>query len=199
MAVPTSFAELSTTAASNPPADTEGVSQGDDQFRAVYSFIRQLYEGTNNGQIVFPATQNASSGANTLDDYEEGTWTPTITFGGAAVGVTYSVQTGRYIKIGRLVYVAAKLALTSKGSSTGGAVIAGLPFTVFNSDATGIGAFGFYSGLASLTGTPTIMVSPTSTAATLYHPGAAAATAMTDANFQNTADIRFALCYEATA
>lgn len=30
------------------------------------------------GQIVFPATQNASSNANTLDDYEEGTWTPTV-------------------------------------------------------------------------------------------------------------------------
>ena len=40
--------------------------------------------------ITFPATQSASSNANTLDDYEEGTWTPTVTFGGASVGITYN-------------------------------------------------------------------------------------------------------------
>ena len=49
--------------------------------------------------ITFPATASASSDANTLDDYEEGTWTPTLTsFGG-----TNLVATGYYTKIGRIV------------------------------------------------------------------------------------------------
>ena len=53
------------------------------------------------GQIQFPATQSASSDANTLDDYEEGTWTPAL--GGAASGVSYASRTGTYTKIGNRV------------------------------------------------------------------------------------------------
>ncbi|MFQ5880561.1 MAG: hypothetical protein ACE5IZ_10365, partial [Dehalococcoidia bacterium] len=82
------------------------------------------------GQVAFPATQSASANANTLDDYEEGTWTPAITFGGNAVGVTYSGQEARYTKIGRLVTIDCQMTLSSKGSSTGAALITGLPFTV---------------------------------------------------------------------
>jgi hypothetical protein len=78
--------------------------------------------------ITFPATQSASSDANTLDDYEEGTWTPTISFGGASTGITYAYQAARYIKIGRQVTVFAYVALTSKGSATGASLLNGLPF-----------------------------------------------------------------------
>ena len=81
------------------------------------------------GQLRFPAAQNASSDANTLDDYEEGTFTPVFTAATAPTGVTYSTQTGRYTKIGRLVLVEGRMTLTSKG--TGGAGVAqmsGLPF-----------------------------------------------------------------------
>jgi hypothetical protein len=81
------------------------------------------------GQIAFPAAQNASAGANVLDDYEEGNFTPTVAFGGAAVGVTYSAQTGRYVKIGRAVLFQLRIALTSKGTSVGSMTIEGLPFT----------------------------------------------------------------------
>jgi len=80
------------------------------------------------GGITFPATQVASADANTLDDYEEGTWTPALQFGGAATGMTYSVQQARYTKIGRVVHVQLRIALSAKGSSTGGAKITGLPF-----------------------------------------------------------------------
>jgi len=81
------------------------------------------------GQIAFPAAQNASANANTLDDYEEGTFTPGITFGGAAVSVTYSTQAGRYTKIGDVVIFTLYFILTSKGSSVGTVDITGLPFT----------------------------------------------------------------------
>lgn len=87
------------------------------------------------GQIKFPATQNASSDANTLDDYEEGTWTPGGSFGGAAVGITYSSSSGTYTRVGRQVTCWLYFAMSSKGSSTGVARITGLPFTISTSNA----------------------------------------------------------------
>jgi len=85
---------------------------------------------TSGSGITFPATQSASSDANTLDDYEEGTWTPAITFGGGSTGITYSAQVGFYTKIGNTVTVQFRASLSSKGSSTGNAVLGGLPFSV---------------------------------------------------------------------
>ncbi len=53
------------------------------------------------GQLVFPAVQVPAAGANTFDDYEEGSWTPALT---AAVpgdlAITHVLQIGRYVKIG---------------------------------------------------------------------------------------------------
>jgi len=67
--------------------------------------------------------------ANKLDDYEEGTFTPTLEFGGASVGVSYTARFGRYVKVGKLVYVNIAINLNSKGTSTGSAKLSGLPFT----------------------------------------------------------------------
>jgi hypothetical protein len=72
--------------------------------------------------------------ANALDDYEEGTWTMGVSFGGASVGVTTSANTGTYTKIGRQVTVNGFLQLTNKGSSTGNALITGMPFTAGNTN-----------------------------------------------------------------
>jgi hypothetical protein len=74
-----------------------------------------------------------TAAANALDDYEEGTWTMGISFGGASAGVTYNANTGTYTKIGRQVTVNGYLILSSKGSSSGAANITGLPFTIANS------------------------------------------------------------------
>jgi hypothetical protein len=73
-----------------------------------------------------------TSSANALDDYEEGTWTMGISFGGASTGVTYSNNTGAYTKIGRQVTVTGLMILSSKGTATGNAKITGLPFTVLS-------------------------------------------------------------------
>ena len=91
------------------------------------------------GQIQFPAAQNASSNANTLDDYEEGTWTPTIIgSGGSAGSQSYATQAGRYTKIGNMVILTGYVALGVKGSWTGNVRVGGFPFTVLNSP----GAYG---------------------------------------------------------
>jgi hypothetical protein len=78
--------------------------------------------------IRFPGPQSASSDANTLDDYEEGEWTPEVRFGGGTTGITYGNRVGRYTKVGRLVTVYGGFNLTNKGSSTGTFQIFGLPF-----------------------------------------------------------------------
>jgi hypothetical protein len=90
--------------------------------------------GASAGQIKFPASQNASADANTLDDYEEGTWTPVLAFGGASVDLTYFAQAGSYTKIGDRVTITGYIAVNSKGTSTGAATITGLPFTCYNND-----------------------------------------------------------------
>lgn len=95
----------------------------------------------SDGQISFPSTAVPDADANTLDDYEEGTWTPGVTFGGAAVGVTYHGDNGGfYTKIGNVVTVTGYLSLTSKGTSVGDAYLTGLPFTVVNSPSGYAGA-----------------------------------------------------------
>jgi hypothetical protein len=80
--------------------------------------------------ITFPATQSASSDANTLDDYEEGTWTPQI--GGSSTGmasVTYVTQNGKYTKIGDTVFITMQLQWSAASGGTGDARVYGLPFT----------------------------------------------------------------------
>lgn len=93
------------------------------------------------GQVVFPAVQNASANVNTLDDYEEGSWTPTIISSGGGTP-TYTTQVGRYVKVGRLVKYWGRVILATKGSlATGSVQISSLPITA---DAT-VSLFGFTS------------------------------------------------------
>ena len=94
---------------------------------------------------------------NTIDDYEEGTFTPVLTFGGGTTGITYSGgrQLGQYTKIGDTVHIYIHIQLTSKGSSTGAAQITGLPFTVKNSGHHYIPAKVWIQSMASLNETPT--------------------------------------------
>lgn len=63
-------------------------------------------------------------------DLAQGTFVPTLQFGGASTGITYSAngQSGLYTRIGSLIYINIFLQLTSKGQSTGNAIITGLPF-----------------------------------------------------------------------
>jgi hypothetical protein len=78
--------------------------------------------------IAFPATQVASSDANTIDDYEEGAFTPTISGTTTAGAGTYTAQTGRYTKIGNRVHFSIYLVWTAH-TGTGSLLVTGLPFT----------------------------------------------------------------------
>jgi len=73
---------------------------------------------------------DSNNNADILDEYEEGSWTPELRFGGGTTGITYtSLRSGNYTKVGRVVTVNFGFKLTSKGSSTGHAEIHGLPFS----------------------------------------------------------------------
>ena len=77
--------------------------------------------------ITFPATAVASTEANTLDDYEEGTFTPTLVGLTTAGSGTYISRSGSYTKIGRQVTFLINI-VTSSHTGTGDMQITGLPF-----------------------------------------------------------------------
>lgn len=78
--------------------------------------------------ITFPAAAVASADANTLDDYEEGTFSPTVEGSSTAGTVTYATRNGKYTKTGNVVYFSLQLAW-SAGTGTGNLIFTGLPFT----------------------------------------------------------------------
>ena len=85
---------------------------------------------TSGAGITFPATQSASSDANTLDDYEEGTWTPNIA--GITVVGTFS-SSGIYTKVGRMITVVANFqGTTSVAVAAGDGFSTNLPFPCGN-------------------------------------------------------------------
>jgi hypothetical protein len=94
------------------------------------TFVSQATIPTINltgGQIIFPATQSASTDANTLDDYEEGTFTPTVSF---QTGSATYTSSGTYTKVGRLVLCHVRITITSAGAS--GFVFFTVPFTNYS-------------------------------------------------------------------
>jgi hypothetical protein len=93
--------------------------------------------------ITFPATQSASSDANTLDDYEEGDWTPSL--GG---NTTFTSRSGRYVKIGKLVSVLFDIQVSVLGTGNANQIV-NIPFTAEANSITNGGSIGFFSGLAT--------------------------------------------------
>jgi hypothetical protein len=90
-----------------------------------------------------------TTAVNHLDDYEEGTWTPTLRDIGGNEASAYGARAGFYIKIGQFVFVNFRFTLTNKGSITGNyTMIGGLPINNAGSDG-GSGVINRYTNLAS--------------------------------------------------
>jgi hypothetical protein len=123
---------------------------------------------TSGAGITFPATQSASSDANTLDDYEEGTWTPVIQGGTTAGTYTYeAVRTGgKYTKVGNMVTVWGIVRIaTITTAGTGSLRIGGLPFnggsrvasSWNNSDSLMVNIYGSGVNASAATSPPPLM------------------------------------------
>ena len=97
---------------------------------ASFTNAGNLQFNVSNGGVIF---NNSSALTNsTLNDYEVGTFTPVLAFGGGSTGIVYTNRSGNYTKVGNVVTVSIGIYLSSKGSSTGNATITGLPFTSLN-------------------------------------------------------------------
>jgi len=98
--------------------------------RVIQELLRVIQDiNANNYSDLVYLEELSGSGALT---YEDGTWTMGVSFGGGTAGITYSYYTGYYTKIGNIITISGFMMLTSKGTSTGSALITGLPFTVVN-------------------------------------------------------------------
>ena len=140
--------------------------------------------------IAFPATQSASSDANTLDDYEEGTWTPSI--GGTA---TYTLQSGTYTKVGRLVSVSAVLQINVIGTGNVN-TISGLPFT---RDANSMQAPGSMTFISAISTTVSLLVPVVqlNTSTVIFQGLTIAGNTTSQINvFQNGARVDFQITYQ---
>jgi hypothetical protein len=158
----------------------------------------------NGGQIKFPASQAASADANTIDDYEEGTWTPNLVFGTPGDLVTaFITRAGFYTKIGQRVFADFAMITSTFTHSTaaGDLRIADLPFTSLNTasrfsfgpiEFQGITAAG-YTNLVT-------RVDPNRTYATVNMSGSGVATAdvqVTDMPTGGTVVLAGTICYSA--
>jgi hypothetical protein len=130
-----------------------------------------------------------TAAANALDDYEEGTFTPSIAFGGASVDMTYFDRQGNYTKIGRQVTCVMYIALTAVGSSTGNAQITGLPFTCANLNRGTVGAPSFRFSNITFSGQLTGSVPNNGTTIDLANTSLLGTqTSLTNANFSTASE-----------
>ncbi|MET0722984.1 MAG: hypothetical protein ABWY64_19460, partial [Tardiphaga sp.] len=137
---------------------------------------------------------NLNSDPAALDYYGEGAWVPALRFGGNGVGVTYSLQSGRYVRIGALVVARGQLTLSAKGTSTGVATIIGLPFSA--ATLWGLAHFGYAAGMTGIIGAPQGIVTAPGTTFRVTGGSAASTIDLNDTNFANNTNVVFQAIYE---
>ena len=109
--------------------------------------------------ITFPATQQSSTNANTLDDYEEGDWTPTL--GGTA---TYTARYGKYTKIGNIVTCQFRIQVNTIGTGSV-TTLDGFPFVAANISDVQTGGCSYFATLAANTSWLSFYIQNNSTSA----------------------------------
>jgi len=140
-----------------------------------------LVIGTSGKGIDFDAAAGGTS--QLFDWYEEGTFTPTLTFGGGSTGLTTSTFSGKYTREGDTVTIQIRAVLTNKGVNTGNALVGNLPFTATGTyfSPMGLGAAGLSHTGHAWVG---IQVS-TATAGFSTLTDAGTFSSLTEANFTN--------------
>jgi hypothetical protein len=151
---------------------------------------------TSNSVVFGDAGGSGTSTSNTLDDYEEGTWTPVITDG--TNNATSDIAVGSYTKVGNHVHVQGRIAVSSLGSVSGIVSLGGLPF---NSKATsnnfGVMSIGRAVGLSISAGYTVAgdLRANIDTVNLVLWDSAAGITNLTEAEFSATGDISFSMDY----
>jgi len=203
------------------PIQKFGVSDGTNAFYVTHDANGPYIQAVNNGNTVYKrqtydaidhvflisASERArftangltfngdTAAANALDDYEEGTWTMGISFGGGTTGITYSTRTGRYTKVGNMVTVVGYIEMSNKGTSFDAARVTGLPFTIgsgntnYSSPSLRLNRITFanqYTGFGEPSNTTILLVEQTE---------AGVETTLTDTNFANNSEVILTYTY----
>jgi hypothetical protein len=138
----------------------------------------------------------ALSGTAGEQTYDEGSFTPVLRFGGATTGITYTTQSATYTRIGRLVHVQIVIVLSSKGSATGNASIAGIPLAPASADPVSIYLDAMTAGVGD---THVQAVLATGPLITLFDISGGASANLTDVDFTNTSRLQIAGVYRTSA
>jgi len=147
----------------------------------------------NASGVRFPATQVASANVNTLDDYEEGTWSPSI--GGST---TYTAQDGYYTKCGNVVTVTGRMQINLLSGNANTYQIDNLPFTsknTSNGSKAGGGSVGYWSSTAINVISLQTYVETNTINLVFQYLASASSAALTATIFGNSTDIYFTATY----
>ncbi len=150
-------------------------------------FADALLAEAGSGTVSLPG--GLSLGQSVLSHYEEGTWSPNLTFGGGSAGLSYTSE-GFFTRIGRLVFLQCSITLNTRGSSTGSARIAGLPFDVNPLYYTGelffVGGVGLMAPKSRIIGGPTLR---------LVNSNSSGVEDLTHANFTDTTVVNVSILH----
>jgi hypothetical protein len=213
------FQLLLTSTSFNSDGNWVGLGMGYNENYLKTAIIARASDGAGRGTINFCVNSSATSAnvslsdtrvtvtadgltfngdtaaANALDDYEEGTWTMGVSFGGGSTGITYSTRTGRYTKVGNMVTVVGYIEMSNKGTSFDAARVTGLPFTIgsgntnYSSPSLRLNRITFanqYTGFGEPSNTTILLVEQTE---------AGVETTLNDANFANNSEIILTYTY----
>jgi hypothetical protein len=160
-------------------------------------FTGNLVPGTAAKGINFTANTPASGmTSQLLNWYEEGTFTPGISFGGNHVGMTVNNAYAFYTRTGKTVTVHGYIGLGAKGSSTGAATITGLPFATYATTFAGFSTGSLCLNNITFVGQYSSMCDLGVTTIGLYQTAITGArSTLTDANFANNSEVFFSLTY----
>ena len=138
-----------------------------------------------------------TASANLLDDYEEGSWTPALTATTAPTSVTYTHRTGRYRRIGDLVYVTGAFQITGRSGGSGQVIVDGLPFNVSDElPSTAVEAGGtcaYFGGLTVAKSSVNVWAFNNSTKLYFTATAAAGSTSIPDLSITDTSSSSFQL------
>jgi Pectate lyase superfamily protein len=143
---------------------------------------------THGNEVMSSVGFRVGSGSLLANYIENGTWTPSLQFGGVTTGITYSVQAGVYQRVGKMIYVSCEITLTSKGAAAGNAQITGLPFSQVSPTTTRL-VVSSALNFVTITTEPCVRIS--SNVITLVTVGITSGVNLTDANFANNSLLAF--------
>lgn len=160
------------------PTATDLKSEGDDHIRIIKLWTKQSFPNVTGAVTATHGALSALAGS-----IAPTTFTPTVAFGGASVGVTYSSQVGKYTRLADGIRFTAYIVLTSKGSSVGVATIAGLPTVGAVNSAAIVGVAA--SNMSGLTGA-VLGIIDNASSVTIFQYGATGPGPVANTFFTNT-------------